>query len=56
MIWFDVEDEEERERDAVNLLMKKYQKLWRFIFTKYANVGFKIKTLQERGSFEGLKQ
>jgi len=26
------------------------------IFAKYANAGYKVKTLQERGSFEGLKQ
>lgn len=54
--WFDLEDEEDRDRDAFNLLMKKYARLWRLIFMKYANHGFKIKTLQERNSFEGLKQ
>jgi hypothetical protein len=36
--------------------MKKYARLWRMIFAKYANAGYKVKTLQERGSFEGLKQ
>lgn len=36
--------------------MKKYAKLWRNIFSKYANVGFKVVPLHERGSFEGLKQ
>ena len=51
-----MEDEEDPERDAFNLLMKKYSKMWRLIFNKYVNAGFKIKTLQERNSFEGLKQ
>jgi hypothetical protein len=34
--------------------MKKYSKLWRTIFSKYANIGFKVIPLHERGSFEGL--
>ena len=53
--WFDIDDEEDCDRDAFNFLLKKYTRLWRFLFSKYANAGFKVKTLQERGSFEGLK-
>lgn len=36
--------------------MKKTQKLWRNLFSKYANVGYKIVPLHERGSFEGLNK
>jgi len=51
-----LDDEEDNEREAFNMLLKKYSRLWRLLFNKYANAGFKIKSLQERNSFEGLKQ
>lgn len=36
--------------------MRKYAKLWRNIFSKYANAGYKILPLNERNSFEGLNK
>lgn len=49
-------DEEDSEKLAIDIYMKKSSKLWKNMFTKYANVGFKVIPLHERGSFEGLKQ
>lgn len=31
----DIEEEEDRDRDAINEIMKRYTKLWRNIFVKY---------------------
>ena len=36
--------------------MKRSQKLWRNLFSKYANIGYKIAPLNERGSFEGMNK
>ena len=49
-------DFEECERQASLILIKKYQRLFRSLFMRYSNVGFKIAPLHERNSFEGLKQ
>ena len=35
---FDFEEEEQRDVDAIKLFMKKYSKLWKFFFNKYANM------------------
>lgn len=40
---FDIEEEEEIDREAVKNLMKKYSKLWRNLFSKYENSGFNSK-------------
>jgi hypothetical protein len=57
-IWlYDLDcDLEDCDKVAVQLHMRKYAKLWRNIFSKYSNAGFRIAPLHERGSFEGLKQ
>jgi len=41
----DLEDEEERDVQAVKIFMKKYSKLWRFLFSKYANMCFSSKPI-----------
>ena len=48
---FDFEEEEERDVDAIKIFMKKYSKLWRFYFNKYANMGFSGKNIR---SFDQL--
>jgi hypothetical protein len=39
----DLEEEEERDKEAVQAYMKKFAKLWRNLFQKYANTGFSSK-------------
>jgi hypothetical protein len=41
----DLDDEEERDRDEVKMYLKKYTKLFRFLFSKYANTGYANKNL-----------
>lgn len=43
---FDFEEEEQRDVEAIKLLMKKYSKLWKFYFEKYANIGFSTKQIK----------
>ena len=42
-----LDEEEDRDRDTVLEYMRKYQKLWRNIFAKYANTGHKANALQK---------
>ena len=56
MQWIELDDEEDVDRQAAHLFMRKYAKLWRNIFSKYANAGYKVLPLNERGSFEGLNK
>jgi len=42
----DLEDEEARDAEAIKIFMKKYSKLWRFMFKKYANIGFSAKPIR----------
>jgi len=44
--------EEEREKDAVLLFMKKYKRLFRYLFTKYANTAYSKKIVE----FDALKE
>jgi GTP cyclohydrolase I len=37
----DLDDEEDRDKEAVLEFMKRYAKLWRNLFAKYQNVGHK---------------
>ena len=39
----DLDEEEDRDRTAVQLFMRKYAKLWRYLFTKYAHSGYSAK-------------
>ena len=34
----ELEEEEDRDVQAVKIFMKKYSKLWRYMFSKYANI------------------
>ena len=56
MQWIELDDEEDVDRQAAHLFMRKYAKLWRNIFSKYANAGYKVLPLNDRGSFEGLNK
>lgn len=41
-LW-DLDAEEDRDKEAVLYFMKKYGKLWRNLFYKYANSGYSSK-------------
>lgn len=43
---FDFEEEEQRDVDAIKIFMKKYAKLWKFYFNKYANMCFSAKSIK----------
>jgi hypothetical protein len=43
--------EEQRDAEAVQACMKKYHKLWRNLFSKYANTGF---TTKVQGNFDQI--
>lgn len=43
---FDFEEEEQRDVDAIKIFMKKYSKLWRFYFNKYANMCYSGKHIR----------
>ncbi len=45
MILLDLNEEEERDKEAANAIMKKYSKLWKNLFYKYANSGFSSKQI-----------
>eukprot|EP01022_Parablepharisma_sp_SALTPOND_P005532 TRINITY_DN1227_c0_g1_i1.p1 TRINITY_DN1227_c0_g1~~TRINITY_DN1227_c0_g1_i1.p1 ORF type:complete len:1400 (-),score=306.14 TRINITY_DN1227_c0_g1_i1:7123-11322(-) len=47
-----LEDEEDRDREAINLYMEKYKKLFRHLFKKYANTSILPKKL----AFDALKK
>lgn len=42
----DLSEEEDRDKDAVEACMRKFAKLFRNLFTKYANSGFSSKQLK----------
>jgi hypothetical protein len=48
----DLEEEEERDKETVNEFMKKYSKLWRNLFYKYANSGFSSKQINNFNQLE----
>ena len=43
--YFDMDLEEERDRESMVSFMKKYAKLWKNLFYKYANSGFSSKQI-----------
>jgi len=53
--WFEIEDEEEPEVEAILEVMKKFQKLWRNLFQKYANTLGKNRGLADKGVFDSIK-
>ena len=53
--WFEIEDEEEPEVEAILEVMKKFQKLWRNLFQKYANTLGKNRGLADKGNFDSIK-
>ena len=40
-----LDEEEDRDKEAVNMFMKKYSKLWKNLFYKYCNSGFSAKPI-----------
>lgn len=52
VVFFHLEDEEDRDRDAVTEFMKKYVKLWRNLFARYQNVSFAHKNQRDLTSFD----
>ena len=40
---FQLDFEEERDLYAIRIFMRKYEKLWRHMFSKYANTGYAFK-------------
>ena len=53
--WFEIEDEEEREVEAIHEVMKRFQKLWRNLFQKYSNTMAKNRGLVDKGNFDSIK-
>lgn len=53
--WFEIEDEEEPEIEAIHEIMKKFQKLWRNLFQKYSNTMGKNSGLLDKGNFDSIK-
>ena len=49
---FDFEGEEERDVNAIKIFMKKFAKLWKYLFYKYSNSGYSVKTIN---NFNDLK-
>lgn len=49
---FDIEMEEERDANAIRLFLKKYSKLWRFFYHKYANMCYSHKSIN---NFDDLR-
>jgi len=49
---FDLDEEEERDANAIKLFMKKYAKLWKFLYYKYANMCYSHKSIN---NFDDLK-
>ena len=42
---FDFDGEEERDVNAIKIFMKKYSKLWKYLFYKYANSGYSTRSI-----------
>ena len=53
VILFDYEAEEQRDVDAIKNIVKRYSKLFKFLFTKYANSGYSVKGFR---NFEELNK
>ena len=50
---FDYDAEEQRDVDAIKIVVKKYSKLFKYLFTKYANSGYSVKAFS---NFEELNK
>jgi hypothetical protein len=40
-----LDEEEDRDKEAINMMMKKYTKLWKNLYYKYSNSGFNSKNV-----------
>jgi len=40
-----LDEEEDRDKEAINMMMKKYAKLWKNLYYKYSNSGFNSKNV-----------
>lgn len=47
----DLMEEEDRDREILNQFMKKYAKIWKFLFGRYANQAYSTKG---RGNFDDM--
>ena len=48
----DINEEEERDREMINQFLKKYAKIWKFMFQRYANQAYSTKG--KRGDFDDI--
>lgn len=53
VILFEYDAEEQRDVDAVKIVAKKYSKLFKYLFSKYANSGYSVKAFRD---FEELNK
>lgn len=53
VVLFDYDAEEQRDVDAIKIVVRKYSKLFKFLFTKYANSGYSVKAFK---NFEELNK
>ena len=53
VVLFDYDAEEQRDVDAIKIVVKKYSKLLKYLFTKYANSGYSVKAFS---NFEELNK
>ena len=49
----DIDQEEDRDREMLDSFMKKYSKIWKYMFQRYHNQGYSTKG---RRDFDSLKQ
>ena len=42
-----LDEEEDRDSEVINEFMKRYAKLWRNVFSKYQNQGFKLNKVKD---------
>jgi len=54
VIFVNIDEEEDRDKESISEFMRKYQKLWRNIFAKYLDTGHKAKAFS-RNNFDGQK-
>ncbi len=52
----DLEEEEPTDREAAEILLAKYKKLFKYLFGKYANSQYSVKSVNSFDSIQGKKQ
>ena len=51
-----LDEEEDRDKEAMNLIMKKYAKLWKNLYYKYSNSGFNPKNVSNFDQYNERSQ